>query len=228
MVHRVKETRSRRRDGSGRCSHVRAARVSSAACAGRGGRELVGGAARPVPDVLPAPQLNGTAPATEQSHRAQPNGPPCRNRTAPLGGPAQQGNVSVRESADVLLRATAQSDRRGSTAGSAGSRARSTRIGRGGLPRVDSRPNDNRSGSRGMECVGCGAVDVTERPERTARGHRRFRCGDCGRQFDERNAGLLNRAQYPSGGHRRANVRWSLPATGVWPLPCAQAGGGLP
>jgi transposase-like protein len=39
---------------------------------------------------------------------------------------------------------------------------------------------------------------VTERPGRTARGYRRFRCRDCGRQFNERSAGLLNRAQYPS------------------------------
>ena len=33
---------------------------------------------------------------------------------------------------------------------------------------------------------------------RTAQGYRRFRCGNCGKQFNERNAGLLNRAQYPS------------------------------
>jgi transposase-like protein len=39
---------------------------------------------------------------------------------------------------------------------------------------------------------------VTERPERTARGYRRFRCRDCGRQFNERSAGVLNRTQYPS------------------------------
>jgi hypothetical protein len=32
----------------------------------------------------------------------------------------------------------------------------------------------------------------------TAQGCRQFRCGDCGRQFNERSAGLLNRAQYPS------------------------------
>jgi hypothetical protein len=37
-----------------------------------------------------------------------------------------------------------------------------------------------------------------ERPERTARGHRRFRCGDCGHQFNKRSGGLLNRAQHPS------------------------------
>jgi transposase-like protein len=29
-------------------------------------------------------------------------------------------------------------------------------------------------------------------------GYRRFRCRDCGKQFNERRAGLLNRAQYPS------------------------------
>jgi hypothetical protein len=26
----------------------------------------------------------------------------------------------------------------------------------------------------------------------------RFRCGECGKQFNERSAGLLNRTQYPS------------------------------
>jgi putative transposase len=50
----------------------------------------------------------------------------------------------------------------------------------------------------GMECVCCGSAAATERPERTARGYRRFRCRDCGRQFNERSGGLLNRAQYPS------------------------------
>src|SRR3712207_7937370 len=49
-----------------------------------------------------------------------------------------------------------------------------------------------------MDCVCCGSTAVTERPERTARGYRRFRCRDCGRQFNERSGGLLNRAQYPS------------------------------
>ena len=49
-----------------------------------------------------------------------------------------------------------------------------------------------------MECVCCGSAAVTERPERTAQGYRRFRCRDCGRQFNERSAGVLNRAQYPS------------------------------
>jgi putative transposase len=49
-----------------------------------------------------------------------------------------------------------------------------------------------------MECIGCGSAGVTERPERTARGYRRFRCRDCGKQFNERSGTLLNHAQYPS------------------------------
>jgi hypothetical protein len=32
-----------------------------------------------------------------------------------------------------------------------------------------------------MDCVCCGSAAVTERPERTARGYRRFRCRDCGK-----------------------------------------------
>ncbi len=49
-----------------------------------------------------------------------------------------------------------------------------------------------------MDCVCCGSAAVTERPERTAQGYRRFRCRDCGKQFNERSAGQLNRTQYPS------------------------------
>src|SRR5215217_3627523 len=49
-----------------------------------------------------------------------------------------------------------------------------------------------------MDCVACGPAAVTERPERTARGYRRFRCRECGKQSNERSAGALNRAQYPS------------------------------
>ena len=49
-----------------------------------------------------------------------------------------------------------------------------------------------------MRCPACGSTAVNERPERTAHGYRRFRCGDCGRQFNERSASVLNRAQYPS------------------------------
>ena len=49
-----------------------------------------------------------------------------------------------------------------------------------------------------MRCVGCGSAAVTERPERTAQGCRRFRCRCCGKQFSERSGTALNRAQYPS------------------------------
>jgi putative transposase len=49
-----------------------------------------------------------------------------------------------------------------------------------------------------MDCVCCGSAAATERLERTAQGDRRFRCRDCGKQFNERSAGLLNRTQYPS------------------------------
>jgi transposase-like protein len=38
----------------------------------------------------------------------------------------------------------------------------------------------------------------TEWPECTAQGYRRFRCRECGKQFNERSAGLLNRTQFPS------------------------------
>src|SRR3954470_22348091 len=49
-----------------------------------------------------------------------------------------------------------------------------------------------------MRCLECGSEAVTGRPERTAQGYRRFRCRTCGKQFNERSGGLLNRTQYPS------------------------------
>ena len=49
-----------------------------------------------------------------------------------------------------------------------------------------------------MDCVACGSAAVTERPERTAQGYRRFRCRDCGKQYNERSGTVLNHAQYPS------------------------------
>ena len=49
-----------------------------------------------------------------------------------------------------------------------------------------------------MECVDCGSAATSERRDRTAQGYRRFRCRDCGRQFNERSGGMLNRTQYPS------------------------------
>ncbi len=45
----------------------------------------------------------------------------------------------------------------------------------------------------GMNCVCCGPGAVTEQPEVTAGGYRRYRCRTCGRQFDERSGGMLNR-----------------------------------
>ena len=53
-----------------------------------------------------------------------------------------------------------------------------------------------------MDCVYCGSASVTERPEVTARGYRRFRCRGCRRQFNERSGGLLNRTGLPSDGKR--------------------------
>src|ERR1700747_1694815 len=49
-----------------------------------------------------------------------------------------------------------------------------------------------------MRCIGCGSQAITERPERTAHGYRRFRCRPCGKQFNERSGTASNRAQYPS------------------------------
>jgi transposase-like protein len=49
-----------------------------------------------------------------------------------------------------------------------------------------------------MDCVDCGSAATSARRSRTAQGYRRFRCRDCGRQFNERSGGLLNRTQYPS------------------------------
>ena len=49
-----------------------------------------------------------------------------------------------------------------------------------------------------MKCIEYGSAAVTERSERTAQGHRRFRYRACGKQFNERSAGVLNRTQYPS------------------------------
>src|SRR5271163_3686332 len=49
-----------------------------------------------------------------------------------------------------------------------------------------------------MRCPACRSTAIRHRSERTAQGYRRFRCGNCGKQFNERSGSLLNRAQYPS------------------------------
>ena len=66
------------------------------------------------------------------------------------------------------------------------------------------------SASRGLPICGsrqrsekCGAWCATRRRfpngrSVQARGYRRFRCRACGKQFNERSGGILNRAQYPS------------------------------
>jgi putative transposase len=49
-----------------------------------------------------------------------------------------------------------------------------------------------------MRCMECGSSAVSDRSERTVQGYCRFRCRTCGKQFNERSTGLLNRTQYPS------------------------------
>jgi putative transposase len=49
-----------------------------------------------------------------------------------------------------------------------------------------------------MDCVCSGSAALTERPDCTARGYRRFGRRDCGKQFNDRSGGPLNRAQCPS------------------------------
>src|SRR3954464_13840689 len=56
----------------------------------------------------------------------------------------------------------------------------------------------HKEGRTKMRCLECGSEAVTERPERTAQGYRRFRCRACGKQFNERSGTLLNRTQSPS------------------------------
>jgi hypothetical protein len=55
-----------------------------------------------------------------------------------------------------------------------------------------------RRGLIAIDCIGCGSAAVTERPDRTAQGYRRFRCRDCGKQFKERSDGVLNRTSLPT------------------------------
>src|SRR5215217_2522258 len=87
-----------------------------------------------------------------------------------------------------------------------------------------------------MDCVACGSAAVTERPERTARGYRRFRCRECGKQYNERSGTLLNHAQYPSDvialvvlwrpRYRLSQMEWVLPLLSR--LGCSWKRGGFP
>src|ERR1700692_1189720 len=49
-----------------------------------------------------------------------------------------------------------------------------------------------------MRCVACGSSAVSEGSDPPVQGYRRFHRSTCGKQFNERSAGLLNRTQYPS------------------------------
>ena len=49
-----------------------------------------------------------------------------------------------------------------------------------------------------MRCPACTSRATTERSDRTELGYRRFRCGDCGRGFNERSGTVFNRLQYPT------------------------------
>jgi putative transposase len=49
-----------------------------------------------------------------------------------------------------------------------------------------------------MPCVSCGSAAVTDRPDLTVQGCRRFRYRDCGKQFNECSDLVLNRASLPS------------------------------
>jgi putative transposase len=49
-----------------------------------------------------------------------------------------------------------------------------------------------------MRCPACGSTAISLRPERTAQGYRRYRCGNYGKQFNQRSVGVLSRVQYPS------------------------------
>ena len=53
-----------------------------------------------------------------------------------------------------------------------------------------------------MRCLECGSEALTERPERTAQGYRRFRCRTCGKQFNERSGTLLNPSAAERSGMR--------------------------
>jgi hypothetical protein len=48
-----------------------------------------------------------------------------------------------------------------------------------------------------MQCVTCDSSSISERPECTAQGHCWFRRRACGKPFNERNTGVLNRTKYP-------------------------------
>jgi putative transposase len=62
-----------------------------------------------------------------------------------------------------------------------------------------------------MDCICCGSDAVTERPEVTAQGYRRFRCRDCGRSAVQR--AQQRRAEQDQPAQRHHRVRGVLPPT---------------
>src|SRR3954471_3158682 len=56
---------------------------------------------------------------------------------------------------------------------------------------VGYRAASHKEGRTRMRCLECGSEAVTERPERTTQGYRRFRCRTCAKQFNERSGGVL-------------------------------------
>jgi hypothetical protein len=61
-----------------------------------------------------------------------------------------------------------------------------------------------------MWCLECASAAVTERPERTSQGYKRFRCRACGKQFDERSG--RRRAEPGAVFLRRYRARGALAA----------------
>ena len=56
-----------------------------------------------------------------------------------------------------------------------------------------------------------------QRPERTTQGYRRYRCGTCGKQFNERSIGVLNRAHIRAmSSHRGVLAAAVQRACGIW------------
>src|SRR4051812_16954364 len=49
-----------------------------------------------------------------------------------------------------------------------------------------------------MPCPHCCSAKTTERSDRTMHGYRRFRCRECGWDFNERTGSVLNRLQLPT------------------------------
>src|SRR3954468_5046556 len=92
-----------------------------------------------------------------------------------ISGRPNRARASSRASTQKLVSRVFDSRHDGSV------RARATALGRRDL--VGYRAAPHKEGRTRMRCIECGSQAVTERPERTAQGYRRFRCRTCGKQF---------------------------------------------